>query len=132
MKGGESTRGTGRGGENQLKYEMELVAREYERRAPRRISANEEQQALLAIELYSVPWDFGKLAWNDIVMVMNTTQTAWCTKFVSLILLAVRSCFSSFNSPHLHTQFITSSLRRVAKPVIARNARSTRMTDAIP
>lgn len=36
-------------------------------------------QALLAIELYGVTWDFGALTWNNVVMVVNTTQTAWCT-----------------------------------------------------
>ncbi|KAL2063728.1 hypothetical protein VTL71DRAFT_5533 [Oculimacula yallundae] len=37
-------------------------------------------QALLAIELTGVTWDFGPLTWNNVVMVMNTTQTGWCTK----------------------------------------------------
>ncbi|RDW66331.1 hypothetical protein BP6252_09966 [Coleophoma cylindrospora] len=36
-------------------------------------------QALLAIELYSVAWDFGPLVFKNVVMEMNTTQTAWCT-----------------------------------------------------
>lgn len=37
-------------------------------------------QAILAIELDGVTWDFGQLVWNDVVMVMNTTETAWCTE----------------------------------------------------
>ncbi|KAH8679753.1 hypothetical protein BGZ60DRAFT_400617 [Tricladium varicosporioides] len=36
-------------------------------------------QAILAIELNSVKWDFGKLVWNDVVMVVNGTETGWCT-----------------------------------------------------
>jgi hypothetical protein len=36
-------------------------------------------QAILAIELTNVSWDFGQLVWNNVVMVMNTTSTAWCT-----------------------------------------------------
>ncbi|PMD65652.1 uncharacterized protein K444DRAFT_625202 [Hyaloscypha bicolor E] len=36
-------------------------------------------QALLAIELYDLTWDFGKLVFNNVVMVVNTTATAWCT-----------------------------------------------------
>jgi len=37
-------------------------------------------QAILAIELNGVQWDFGKLVWNNITMVVNGTQSAWCTK----------------------------------------------------
>ena len=57
-------------------------------------------QALLAIELDGVTWDFGQLVWNNVIMVsslcsfdfpprlqsiqvMNTTETSWCTKYVS-------------------------------------------------
>ncbi|PMD38375.1 hypothetical protein L207DRAFT_585277 [Hyaloscypha variabilis F] len=36
-------------------------------------------QAILAIELNGVSWDFGKLVWNNITMVVNGTQTDWCT-----------------------------------------------------
>ncbi|RDW71878.1 hypothetical protein BP5796_07912 [Coleophoma crateriformis] len=36
-------------------------------------------QALLAIELYSVAWDFGPLVFKNVVMEVNTTATAWCT-----------------------------------------------------
>ncbi|EKD18113.1 hypothetical protein MBM_03885 [Drepanopeziza brunnea f. sp. 'multigermtubi' MB_m1] len=36
-------------------------------------------QAVLAIELHGVDWDFGPLVWINVVMVMNTTETAWCT-----------------------------------------------------
>jgi len=37
-------------------------------------------QALLAIELYDVTWNFGELIWNNVQMVINTTETAWCTE----------------------------------------------------
>ncbi|KAF8865241.1 hypothetical protein BDZ45DRAFT_440351 [Acephala macrosclerotiorum] len=37
-------------------------------------------QAILAIESTGVTWTFGELSWEDIVIAMNTTQTAWCTK----------------------------------------------------
>lgn len=37
-------------------------------------------QAILAIELTGVSWDFGELVWENVVMVMDTTKTAWCTK----------------------------------------------------
>lgn len=37
-------------------------------------------QAILAIELTGVSWDFGELVWENVVMVMNTTQIAWCTR----------------------------------------------------
>ncbi|KAE8442871.1 hypothetical protein EG329_002613 [Mollisiaceae sp. DMI_Dod_QoI] len=37
-------------------------------------------QAILAIELTGVSWDFGELVWENVTMVMNTTQTAWCTR----------------------------------------------------
>ena len=54
-------------------------------------------QAILAIELTGVTWDFGELVWKDVMMaslfpvhrhrvqltiyqVMNTTDTAWCTR----------------------------------------------------
>ncbi|KUJ16291.1 uncharacterized protein LY89DRAFT_719044 [Mollisia scopiformis] len=36
-------------------------------------------QALLAIELYDVTWNFGQLVWNNVQMVVNTTETSWCT-----------------------------------------------------
>ena len=59
-------------------------------------------QALLAIELNGVSWDFGKLVWNNIVMVcpprphlanfhltrfqvVNGTQTSWCTEYVYIL-----------------------------------------------
>lgn len=36
-------------------------------------------QALLAIEIYDATWDFGQVVWNNVEMVVNTTETAWCT-----------------------------------------------------
>jgi len=36
-------------------------------------------QALFAIELYNVTWDFGQLVFDNISMTMNTTDTSWCT-----------------------------------------------------
>ncbi|KAI0724767.1 hypothetical protein C8Q72DRAFT_937341 [Fomitopsis betulina] len=36
-------------------------------------------QAIMAIELYDVSWDFGKLTFENVVIVANTTSTSWCT-----------------------------------------------------
>ncbi|RPA76657.1 hypothetical protein BJ508DRAFT_242477 [Ascobolus immersus RN42] len=36
-------------------------------------------QALLAIELTGVPWDFGALQFDNLVIKADTTQTGWCT-----------------------------------------------------
>ncbi|KAJ7750066.1 hypothetical protein DFH07DRAFT_775206 [Mycena maculata] len=36
-------------------------------------------QAIMAIELYGVAWTFGQFAFSDVVIVANTTSTAWCT-----------------------------------------------------
>ncbi|TFY67966.1 hypothetical protein EVJ58_g1297 [Rhodofomes roseus] len=36
-------------------------------------------QAIMAIELYNVTWDFGALTFEDVVIVANTTSTSWCT-----------------------------------------------------
>lgn len=48
-------------------------------------------QALLAIELTGVPWDFGALAFENLVIKADTTQTAWCTVRISLFFSL---CFS--------------------------------------
>ncbi|KAJ7496649.1 hypothetical protein FB451DRAFT_1208323 [Mycena latifolia] len=36
-------------------------------------------QAIMAIELYDVAWTFGQFAFSNVVIVANTTSTAWCT-----------------------------------------------------
>ncbi|EIN06392.1 hypothetical protein PUNSTDRAFT_114974 [Punctularia strigosozonata HHB-11173 SS5] len=42
-------------------------------------STRSMNQAIFAIELYDVSWNFGKLTFTDVVMVANTTSTSWCT-----------------------------------------------------
>ncbi|KAF7289286.1 Aldehyde dehydrogenase [Mycena indigotica] len=36
-------------------------------------------QAIIAIELYNVAWNFGQFAFSNVVIVANTTSTSWCT-----------------------------------------------------
>ncbi|KAF1958365.1 hypothetical protein CC80DRAFT_469354 [Byssothecium circinans] len=36
-------------------------------------------QAIFAIELTSVTWDFGALVWRDVVITSSGTDTKWCT-----------------------------------------------------
>ncbi|CZT51900.1 related to putative protein [Rhynchosporium secalis] len=45
-----------------------------------RVGFKNFNQAVLAIELNGVTWDFGSLTWHNVVMEVQTTQTAWCTR----------------------------------------------------